>query len=169
MPIGQKIDVEALRQRRLAASKLLEDGIAQAEVARRLKVSRQSVSRWAETPAKQLGMVRRFGRKSTIDEALLERLRGCLVAGAKRQGYAADLWTLPRVRTLIVKLGGPCFSTVHVWRILGRMGFSPQRPVRRARERDEEAIEAWKRREWPRLKKKPCGRGAASSSSTRVD
>lgn len=155
MPIGQKVDTEALRQRRLAALKLLQAGIAQAEVARRLKVSRQSVSRWAETPARQLGTVRRFGRKSTIDEALLERLRGRLVAGAKRQGYATDLWTLPRVRTQIVKLGGPFFSTVHVWRLLGRMGFSPQRPVSRARERDEAAIATWKRREWPRLKKKP--------------
>ena len=139
----------------MAASKLLEAGVAQAEVARRLKVSRQSVSRWAETPAKQLGVVRRFGRKSTVEVAVLKRLRRCLVGGAKRQGYATELWTLPRVRTQIVKLGGPCFSTVHVWRLLGRMGFSPQRPVRRARERNEAAIEAWKHQEWPRLKKKP--------------
>jgi transposase len=154
MPIGQKVDSVALKDRRIAASKLLEEGNSQAEVARRLKVSRQSVSRWAETPVKQLGVVRRFGRKSSVDEDLLERLRGCLLAGAKRQGYATDLWTLPRVRTLIVKLGGPSFSTVHVWRILGQMRFSPQRPVSRARERDEAAIKTWKRREWPRLKKK---------------
>ena len=155
MPIGQKVDAEELRKRRLIARKLLDEGMPQAEVARRLKVSRQSVSRWAETPKKQLGAVRRFGRKSTIDEALLEKLRTGLLAGAKRQGYAADLWTLLRVRTLIVKLGGPCFSTVHVWRLLGRMGFSPQRPVSRARERDEAAIATWKNQEWPRLKKKP--------------
>jgi len=50
MPIGQKVDTEVLRKRRLAARKLLEDGIPQAEVARRLKFSRQSVSRRAETP-----------------------------------------------------------------------------------------------------------------------
>jgi len=155
MPIGQKVDTEELRNRRLAARKLLDDGIPQAEVARRLKVSRQSVSRWAETPKKRLGAVCRFGRKSTIDDALLEKLRRGLLAGAMKQGYSADLWTLPRVRMLIVKLGGPCFSTVHVWRLLGRMGFSPQRPVSRARERDEAAIDAWKSREWPSLKKKP--------------
>ena len=155
MPIGQKIDVEALRDRRLEARKLLDGGVAQAEVARRLKVSRQSVSRWAEGSTQQLGLVRRFGRKSTMDERRLERLRQALLAGAKQQGFAADVWTLPRVRGLIVKLGGPRFSTVHVWRLLGRMGFSPQRPTGRARERDEEAIAAWKTREWPRLKKKP--------------
>ncbi|HEY4300026.1 MAG TPA: helix-turn-helix domain-containing protein, partial [Candidatus Didemnitutus sp.] len=49
MPIGQKVDSVALKDRRIAASKLLEEGNSQAEVARRLKVSRQSVSRWAET------------------------------------------------------------------------------------------------------------------------
>jgi transposase len=155
MPIGQKIDGEALRDRRLAARKLLDEGVTQAEVSRRLKVSRQSVSRWADAPAKRLGAICRFGRKSTIDDRLLERLRGALLAGAKRQGFAADVWTLPRVRNLIVKLGGPSFSTVHVWRLLGRMGFSPQRPTGRARERNEEAIAAWKTQEWPRIKKKP--------------
>jgi transposase len=147
MPIGQKIDTEALQERRLAARKLLDEGVTQAEVARRLEVSRQSVSRWAEAPVKELAIIRRFGRKSTIDERLIDRLRQALIAGAKR--------TLPRVRALIIKLGGPSFSTVHVWRLLGRMGFSPQRPVGRARERNEEAIAARKTQEWPRLKKKP--------------
>ncbi len=155
MPIGQKIDGEALRDRRLAARKLLDEGVAQAEVARRLKVSRQSVSRWADAPAKRLEAICRFGRKSTIDDRLLDRLRQALLAGAKRQGFAADVWTLPRVQNLIVKLGGPSFSTVHVWRLLGRMGFSPQRPTGRARERNEEAIAAWRTQEWPRIKKKP--------------
>ena len=75
MPIGQKVDTEELRKRRLAARKLLDEGIPQAEVARRLNVSRQSVSRWAETPKKQLGAVCRFGRRSSIDDALLEKLR----------------------------------------------------------------------------------------------
>jgi transposase len=155
MPIGQKIDGEALRDRRLAARKLLDEGVAQAEVARRLKVSRQSVSRWADAPTEQLEAICRFGRKSTIDGRLLGRLRHALLAGAKRQGFSADVWPLPRVRGLIVKLGGPSFSTVHVWRLLGRMGFSPQRPTGRARRRNEEAIAAWKTQEWPRIEKKP--------------
>jgi transposase len=155
MPIGQKVDAGALRDRRLTARQLLDEGVAQAEVARRLKVSRQSVSRWAEAPVHQLEVVRRFGRKRTIDDRLLGRLRVALLAGAKRQGFAADVWTLPRVRGLIIKLGGPSFSTVHVWRLLGRMGFSPQRPTGRAKERNEEAIATWKRQEWPKIKKKP--------------
>jgi len=80
--MGQKIDAEALQERRLAARKLLDEGMTQAEVARQLKVSRQSVSRWAEKPVKQLAAIRRFGRKSTVDDRLLGRLRQALLAGA---------------------------------------------------------------------------------------
>jgi putative transposase len=98
MPMGQKVDVEALRERRLAARKLLDEGEAQAEVARRLKVSRQSVGRWAAAPTKQLEAICRLGRKSSIDDLLQGRLRQALLAGAKRQGFSADVWTLPRVR-----------------------------------------------------------------------
>ena len=46
------------------------------------------------------------------------------------------------------------YSDVHVWRLLGQMGFSSQKPERRALERDEDAIERWKKRTWPALKKK---------------
>ncbi len=164
MPIGQKVDSGALQERRLTAKRLLDDGVSQAEVARRLKGSRQSGSRWADAPVKQLAAIRRFGRKSTIDDRLLGRLRQALLAGAKRQGFAADVWTLPRVRTVIVRLGGPSFSTVHVWRLLGQMGFSPQRPTGRAKERNEDAIAAWKSKDWPRIKKKPEEKASTSSS-----
>ena len=51
------------------------------------------------------------------------------------------------------------YSDVHVWRLLGQMGFSSQKPERRALERDEVAIQAWKKRTWPALKKRPIERG----------
>ena len=54
---------------------------------------------------------------------------------------------------------GVRYSEVHVWRLLGQMGFSSQKPERRALERDEVAIVDWKQRAWPRLKKKPAERG----------
>jgi transposase len=73
------------------------------------------------------------------------------------------------VRQLITQRTGLRFSTVHVWRILGQLGFSPQRPAGRARERDEAKIAAWKSQDWPRIKKKLSGSGGRSSSSTKVD
>jgi transposase len=168
MPKGQKVDLEQLRSRRLEAKRLLDEGLSQAEVARRLDVSRQSLTRWARTSAKKLGVVSPLGRKSSADEQLRERLREALLAGAEKQGYPNSLWTLPRVRSLIVKLGGPSFSTVHVWRILGQMGFTPQRPVGRARERNEAAVAQWKQ-DWPALKKKRPRSAGPSSSSTKAD
>lgn len=163
------MDTEALKARRLEARRLLDEGVAQAEVARRLKTTRQSVSRWARQPRKALAQVRRQGRKAQLDEPALAKLKAAILVGPAAAGFAGDLWTVPRVRQLIIQLFGLRFSTVHVWRLLGRLGFSPQRPVGRARERDEAKIAEWKTTTWPRLKKKPGGRAARSSSSTKAD
>ncbi|MEJ1973297.1 MAG: winged helix-turn-helix domain-containing protein [Lacunisphaera sp.] len=169
MPKGQKLDAEALKARRLEARRLLDEGVAQAEVARRLKTSRQSVSRWAQQPRRHLAQVRRQGRKAQLDEPARAKLRAAILAGPQAAGFAGELWTVPRVRQLIAQRFGTRFSTVHVWRMLGQLGFSPQRPVGRARERDEQKIAEWQTRTWPRLKKKPAGSAAPSSSSTRAD
>jgi transposase len=169
MPKGQKIDSGALQERRLEARRLLDEGVAQAEVARRLKISRQSVSRWAQQSRRELAKVKRQGRKSQLDEVAQAKLRTALLAGPKAAGFATELWTVPRVRQLLVQRFNLRFSAVHVWRLLGQLGFSPQRAVGRARERDEAKIADWKTKQWPRLKKKPGGSAAPSSSSTRAD
>lgn len=169
MPKGQKIDAEALKARRLEARRLLDEGVSQAEVARRLKVSRQSVSRWAEQPRRTLAKVKRQGRRSRFDETARAKLRKALLAGPQAAGFSGELWTVPRVRELIAQRFGQRFSQVHVWRLLGQLGFSPQRPVGRARERDEARIADWKTKQWSRLKKKPGGSDAPSSSSTKAD
>ena len=52
---------------------------------------------------------------------------------------------------------GTGFSDVHVWRLWGSMGFSSQKPERRAIERDETVVRTWKRKTWPGLKKSPPG------------
>jgi transposase len=57
----------------------------------------------------------------------------------------------------------------HVWKLLRALHWSPQRPVGKARERNEEAILAWKKQTWPAIKKKPKSRAARSSSSTKAD
>jgi len=169
MPKGKKMDSEALQVRRLEARRLLDEGVAQAEVARRLEISRQSVSRWAQQPRRELAKVRRQGRKPQLDEAAGGKLRAALLAGPQQAGFATELWTVPRVRQLLIQRFHLRFSTVHVWRLLRQLGFSPQRTVGRARERDEAKIADWKAKQWPRLKKKPGGSGARSSSSTKAD
>ena len=51
------------------------------------------------------------------------------------------------------------FGQTQIWRILGGLGFSVQKPERRAIERDEDAVQTWKRKTWPALKKKPSAMG----------
>ena len=145
----------AKAERRLEARRLLDEGVAQAEVARRLKVSRQSVSVWARLSASELAIVRAVGRKSTFKEPDRQWLRAALLRGARANGFATDLWTLPRVAQTLALKRAKRFSKVHVWRILGQLGFSCQKPEGRARERNEPAIRTWKQEQWPALKKKP--------------
>jgi transposase len=93
------------------------------------------------------------GRPAQLDAPQLDGLRVALLRGALAHGFGTELWTLKRVRELIRRLYGVTFSEVHVWRLLGVMGLSSQKPERRAIERNEQAVMAWKRRTWPALKK----------------
>jgi transposase len=93
------------------------------------------------------------GRPAQLDASNSLGLRAALLQGAIAHGFGTELWTLKRVRALIERLYGVRFSEVHVWRLLGAMGFSSQKPERRAIERNEAAVLAWKRKTWPALKK----------------
>jgi transposase len=135
---------------------LLARGVAQAEVARRCEVSRQTASAWARL-LKEKGRAgmkgRALGRPRQLSEAQCAELSKALLEGALAQGFATELWTLPRVAKLIGERFGVRYSTGHMWHLLRRMGFSCQKPARRATQRDEAAIQRWKRKRWPALKK----------------
>ena len=73
-----------------------------------------------------------------------------------------------RVAHLIEQESGVSYHPGHVWKILRQLGWSCQRPVGRALERDEQAIRYWKRVRWPQLKKKRAASGAPSSSSMKA-
>jgi transposase len=155
-----------LERRRLRGGRLLLKGVAQAEVARRLKVSRPTVHEWAaRLEAGGLQGLRNAvrGRPAALDEAMRTRLAASLKAGAHAQGYATELWTLPRIAKLIHSLFGIRYSISQVSRILAAMGWSCQRPEKRALQRDEAAIRRWKARRWPALKKTPPPSTAPSS------
>ena len=173
-PVGVKRDFSALEKRRFQAVNLLEKGdLNQSEVARRLHVCRQTVSRWAEefrTGGREaLEKVGRAGRKPELSEADRERLQELLLQGPERLGYETPLWTCARVAHLIDSEFDVVYHPGHVWKILDDLGWSCQRPVGRARERNEEAIRRWRRVEWPAIKKKPKKKGARSSSLTKAE
>lgn len=161
--MGERRDFDALQKRRMRAANMLRRGYTQAQVAQRLGVSRQSVSRWAATVegSGQAGLRKagRAGRMPGLNEAQRAELIKLLKAGALARGYGTDLWTLKRVGRLIEEHMGLRYSESGVWHVLANLGFSCQRPVGRALERDESAIQAWKRKRWPGLKKTPKHEG----------
>jgi len=77
-----------------------------------------------------------------------------LLKGAQAAGFATDLWTCPRVAEHIQRTFGVGYHVDHVCRLLHGMNWSPQKPTRRAVERDEEGIAQWVRQVWPAIKKK---------------
>jgi transposase len=166
-----KRDFKQLEARRRRGMRLLARGLMQAEVARACEVSRQTVSNWARTLEEDpQGWRRRpLGRPGALTSQQRVKLGKLLVAGAVANGFPTELWTLARIGKLIKREFGPAFSTVHVWRIVRELGFSSQRPARRALQRDEAAILAWKTQRWPALKKTPDAKEEPSSSSTSRD
>jgi transposase len=160
---------KALQRRRLRAGRLLQRGVAQAEVARRLAVSRTTVSDWnSQLEAGGLEALKRRprGRPSGLDASQRRELLQLLTAGALAAGFATELWTLRRVGQLIERRFARSYSESQVWRILIALGFSCQRPAGRALERNEAAIRRWKQTRWPALKKTLPNKAASSSSST---
>lgn len=157
-----------LRRRRVKGARLLESGVAPAEVARRMGVSRQSVMRWERAvEAGGLDRVARLasrGRPPRLSDTQLQELAQRLRKGALAAGYATEIWTLPRIAALIQEKFGVRFANSSVWGLLRRMGWSVQRPTGQARQRDERAISTWKHKRWPELKKSPRGSDESSSS-----
>ena len=158
------VKMDEAARRRVRAGRLLMKGKKPAEVAAMVGAPRQTVYRWRgvlqEKGIDGLREMSKGGRPSRMRAEQLEELRQALLAGPVACGYGTDLWTLKRVRLLIEKRFGIRYSEVHVWRILGAMGFSSQKPERRAIERNEEAVVLWKKRTWPALKKKPGAKAA---------
>ena len=172
-PAGVKLDRVKLERRRLQAARLLQQGVHEAEVARRVGVHRQSVNRWARQLAEggrqALKRARRAGRPPQLSAADCQRIVQGLKRGPEALGYHTGLWTARRVADLIRRECGVQYSTVQAWRVLRSLGWTPQRPAGRALERNEAAIRRWKRQRWPELKKTLKDAGKPWSSSTRAD
>jgi transposase len=158
-PRGVKRDFVALEKRRMQAARMYKKGETQAAIAKKLGVSRQSVSRWCQSleEAGRTGLKKagRAGRKPKLTSAELMVLQERLQHGPEALGYSTSLWTTGRVTDLIHEISGIRFHVGHVWKILRQLGWSCQRPKSQALERDEAAIRNWKRRRWPTLKKTP--------------
>lgn len=151
-------------KKRLRAGRMLLAGKGCTEVALAVGVARQTVYTWKglldEGGIDALRAVPERGRPAQLDEGQLAAVRAALLQNPTEHGFGTELWTLKRVGAVIERMHGVRFGQTQVWRILGGLGFSPQKPEKRAIERNDDAVRAWKRRTWPALKKKPSGKAA---------
>ena len=161
MPIQWSMPCTGLRKeaerRRRRAMALLDQGQSQAQVARQLGVTSAAVCQWVKARRsggdEALRAKPHPGRLPYLNAKQLARLEKQLSRGPTRCGYRTALWTLRRVAEVIEKHFDIHYDPSGVWHVLRRMGWSCQKPERRARERDEDAIVTWRKTDWPRIKK----------------
>lgn len=149
---GTNEQLAKVRNRGLA---LLAKGKKSRAVAEALDVTHRCVNRWrqeSKKPKRKKAM-RLLGRPRKLDEKQVKKLEKALDKGAFAFGYAGDYWTLDRIAQLIWQLFKVRYHPSAVWHIMDRMGWSSQRPQRRALHRNEEAILAWKKEVLPEIKK----------------
>ena len=153
-PIGTN---QQLEQRRRKAIALLDQGHGIRETARRIGASPSTISDWRKAYNHQGDAFFQAhsppGRQPNLTPKQKEILEKLLLKGARKNGYATELWTLQRIAEVIEKRFGVAYDVSSVWHILKGMGWSCQKPEKRARERDEQAIAVWRKKEWPRIKK----------------
>jgi transposase len=156
--MAQKRLSEAAKKR-LRAGRMLLAGKGCAEVALAVGVARQTVYTWKalldEGGIDALRAVPERGRPAQLDQRNWRRCGQPSCKVPTEHGFGTELWTLKRVGAVIERMHGVRFGQTQVWRILGSLGFSPQKPEKRAIERNEDAVRSWKRSTWPALKKKP--------------
>ena len=172
--VSPRRDFHGLEVRRQQAARLFAAAKeTQGAIARRLSVSRQSVMRWYRAwrrgGAKALRGAGRAGRKPKLEPDQLRHVESALRQGPPAHGFRTALWTLPRVAVVIERLTGVRYHPAHVWRVLGALEWTLQRPARQARERNEAAIRHWRTTRWPAVKKTLGAAAPGSSFKTRAE
>ena len=149
-------------RRRVRAGRLMLAGKTPAQAAYAVGVARQTAYTWRavlnEGGIDALRAMPSRGRPARLDEQQLQALGRMLLDKPTDHGFGTEVWTLKRIGVLIERQYGVKFGQTQVWRILSGLGFSVQKPERRAIERDEDAVQTWKRQTWPGLKKKPAAK-----------
>lgn len=149
---------QQLERRRRQAIRLLKHGKKSlSSVARWLGASKSSVCRWYQSYQKDgaSALLPKSipGRPTKLSDIQKKKLAAVLLKGPLTCGYRTDLWTLKRIAEQIRRRFGIHYHPNHVWRVLVGMGWSCQKPERRALQRNEAEILHWKRYQWPHIKK----------------
>lgn len=150
-------DHKALEHRRMAAGRLFSKGVSQYKVAKHFKVSTAAANQWHKAWRARgedgLVSIGNPGFASVYTKEKKANLKSLILEGPKKYGYDTDFWTVQRIAAMARRKLGIRLQITQTWRTIISLGFSCQKPERRAKERNERAIKEWKIETFPRLKK----------------
>ncbi|WNO70191.1 winged helix-turn-helix domain-containing protein [Streptomyces sp. AM8-1-1] len=172
MAEGLTAEERVRRERvRLAAADLIEAGASDREVARQLRVTRMSANRWRRALASggRQALVSREpgGARCKLDVSQLRVLESVLHSGPAAECWSDQCWTLARIAEVVRRRFGVEYTLAGMDLLLHRIGWSVQVPSRKATERDEEKIVAWKDEQWPVIKRRWRTWAPGSASRTK--
>lgn len=153
---------EQLAKRRQQGVALFGEDLSNAEIGRRIGISRPTISKWRQKYNQdgEAGLaLHPPGTPSRLTPAQVEQVTAALLEGSQAHGYATPLWTLERISHLIAELTGVTYHPGYVWYLLKEWNWSWQKPEAVAKERNEAEITRWLTKEWPRIKRGPASEG----------
>lgn len=154
--------------RRLQTWELSQKGWKQNKIAEALGVTEGAISQWVKKAradgVEALYQRKGGGPKPRLAREQIDQLPSLLSLGAEAYGFLGDVWTRARIGVVIKQEFGVSFSLSHIGRLLKQIGWTRQKPIARASQRDELAIERWRTEKWLELEKKPNKKSAQSCS-----
>lgn len=157
-----------LERRRFQAIAWVRQGLSKAEAARRVGATRTSVTKWCKAYEKGgeegIRAIVHPGPTPKLNARQRQWLSQRLLKGAKANGFPTDLWTCPRIVEVIERHYGVHYHVDHIPRLMASLGWTCQKPERRAIERDEPAIARWVAKDWQRIKKRRPAQGTHRSA-----
>lgn len=153
----EKRRIDWKQKRRYRGIELWRDGWMQTEIAQALGVTPAAVNQWihmAEEHGKWALRSRpRAGSPRLLPKEELKQLPTLLRSGAENYGFLGDIWTCARIAEVIRQEFGVRYHKAHVSRLMKELNWTPQKPIVRALQRDEDVISHWPEERWPELKK----------------
>lgn len=153
---NRALSQKAMEARRLRAGPYFKRHWSERNIAKRLEVSNIAVHQWKVAwQEKGIAGLRagHYGPPSKLSSPKEKLVRQKILQGAETHGFSGDYWTLNRLTQAVKSWTGVLYQDRSVWHVLKRLGFSCQKPVKRAVERDERAIRVWQQKTWPEIKK----------------
>lgn len=163
---GRTLDHKTLEHIRIqSVRRVLEDGERPSEVMKSFGLCRTTIYPWLREFKDQgwavLAESIAQGPKPKLTDRQQQRVKRWILGKDPRQyGFDFGLWTRRIVQQLIQDKMGIELCLTSVGKLLARLNITPQKPLRRAYERDPKAVELWLAETYPKLKRRAKRLGA---------